>query len=127
MYEYANGNPLRWIDPLGLTTCPLDWSIVSKKGETRCTHVNKHGVNDLQKKEHGAFYGDPTSKVNEAWNSKGNTQSINDGGVDIHRIPSPNAGYGGGYAGQGQNLDHVTVVTQTGTNKIITGYPSAGN
>ncbi|NML34248.1 RHS repeat-associated core domain-containing protein, partial [Paraburkholderia antibiotica] len=125
-YAYAP-NPVGWIDPLGLTPNTLDWSIVSKKGECRCTHVNKHGVNDLQKKDHGVFYGDPTSKINDVWNSKGNIQPINDGSVDIYHIPSQNSGYAGGYAGQGQNLNYVTVVTQAGTNKIITGYPSAGN
>uniref|UniRef100_UPI0011842636 RHS repeat-associated core domain-containing protein n=1 Tax=Paraburkholderia sp. BCC1885 TaxID=2562669 RepID=UPI0011842636 len=126
VYAYAP-NPVGWIDPLGLTPNTLDWSIVSKKGECRCTHVNKHGVNDLQKKDHGVFYGDPTSKINDVWNSKGNIQPINDGSVDIYHIPSQNSGYAGGYAGQGQNLNYVTVVTQAGTNKIITGYPSAGN
>lgn len=39
-------------------------------------------------------------------------------------IPYPNSGYAGGYAGQGNNLGYVTIITKTNTNQIITGYPS---
>lgn len=35
-------------------------------------------------------------------------------------------GYSGGYTGQGENLNYVTIITQTGTNNINTGYPGSG-
>lgn len=51
----------------------LDWSITSKKGETRFEHVNKHSDNNLSKKDHGVFYGDPITVTNIAWAKKGKT------------------------------------------------------
>jgi len=51
---------------------------------------------------------------------------ITQGNVQLYHIPYPNAGYAGGYAGQGQNLNYVTIVIKKDTNKIITAYPSAG-
>jgi filamentous hemagglutinin len=48
--------------------------------------------------------------------------------VDIYVIPRANAGYQGGFSGQGQNLNNVVVITEKGSTKIITGYPAgAGN
>ncbi len=104
----------------------LDWSIVSKKGENRAQHVMKHGANDLQKKSHGVFYGDPVKTTNSAWANKGNIEPITKGGVDKYQIPSQNSGYSGGYSGQGQNLNNVTIITKEGTDQIITSYPSYG-
>lgn len=104
----------------------LDWSIKSKIGETRIEHVNKHSKNDLQKKHHGVFYGNPIDVVNKAWAKKGKMNPITQGNVQLYHIPYPNAGYAGGYAGQGQNLNYVTIVIKKDTNKIITAYPSAG-
>ncbi len=109
----------------------LDWSIKSSDGETRVDHVTLHSVNDLQKKLHGVFYGNPVEVIKEAWRIKraSNLKPINAGGnVDIYVIPRANAGYQGGYAGQGQNLDNVVIITQKGTRNLITGYPAgAGN
>lgn len=102
----------------------LDWSIVSKRGETRTQHVMNHGQNNLQKPSHGVFYGDPVSVTNDAWSNRGNIQPITQNGVDIYQIPRANAGYAGGYQGQGQNLNYVTIITRQGTNKIITVFPS---
>jgi hypothetical protein len=45
---------------------------------------------------------------------------------DAQSLVRPNSGYAGGYGGQGQNLNAVTIITQTGTNKIITGFPGNG-
>ncbi|NDI36496.1 polymorphic toxin-type HINT domain-containing protein [Chengkuizengella sediminis] len=118
----GNGNDQYWKQ----YTEGLDWSITSKKGETRGEHVEKHGTNNLQKKEHGVFYGNPTDVINNAWNNKGNVTPITEGNVDIYHIPYPNAGHAGGYASQGQNLDYITIITQKDTNKIITGFPSVG-
>jgi hypothetical protein len=28
--------------------------------------------------------------------------------------------------GQLENYNHVTIITETGTNKVVTGYPSGG-
>ena len=103
----------------------LDWNIVSKKtGETREQHVKLHETNNLQKKDHGVFYGDSKAKINEAWKNKGDIAPTTENGVDIYKISSPNSGYSGGYAGQGQNLNNVTIITKSGTNKIITRYPN---
>ena len=80
----------------------------------------------MSKPDHGVFYGNSVDRINEAWANKGNIQPIRQGSVDIYVIPSKNAGYAGGFAGQGQNSDTVTIITQTGTNKIITGFPGSG-
>jgi filamentous hemagglutinin len=107
---------------------PLDWSLVSKVGDSREAHVTLHGSNDLQKATHGVFYGDPVSTVNDAWSlaQKTGVQPVTIGGTDLHLIPRPNSGWAGGFLGQGQNLDAVTIVTKTGTNKLITGFPGNG-
>jgi RHS repeat-associated protein len=137
LYAYVY-DPLIYADPLGLTSCkppkgpeeekPLDWSLVSKKGETRAEHVGLHGTNNLQKPSHGVFYGDPVATTNDAWSigQRTGVKPTTVGGVDIHVIPRPNSGYSGGFAGQGQNLDTVTIITQQNTNKIITAYPGNG-
>ena len=107
----------------------LDWSIVSKVGETREAHVlAQHGAMDLQKPMQGVFYGEPQTVINDAW-SIAQSQSIKpitSGGVDIYVVPRPNSGFAGGYSGQLQNLDKVTIITQKGTTKVITGYPGNG-
>ena len=126
-YGYVVDSNL-YVDIWGLsTTCPLDWSTINKKGETRIEHVRKHGKNNLQKENHGIFYGDPVAVTKDAWAKKSGIVPINDGGVDIYHIPRENAGYKGGYGGQSQNLNHVTIITKAGTNKIITAYPSFGH
>jgi filamentous hemagglutinin len=132
VYAYVH-DPLAWVDPWGLSGCesteaPLDWSIVSKTGESREAHVRLHGSNNLQKPSHGVFYGEPVAVTNEAWSLAQQTgvKPVTVGGADIRVIPRPNSGYSGGFAGQGQNLDSVTIVTQKGTNKIITAFPGSG-
>ncbi len=85
-----------------------------------------HEVNDLSKPSHGVFYGDSTSTINKAWNNRGNGYMISEGNTDLYIIPYQNAGYAGGYGGQGNNLNYVTIITQKGTNNIITGFPENG-
>jgi filamentous hemagglutinin len=108
---------------------PLDWSIVSKTGETRAAHINaQHGNLNLQKPSQGVFYGDPVAVTNDAW-AIAQTQGIKPitaNGVDIYVIPRPNSGYAGGYKGVGDNLNFVTILTEPGTSKMITSYPGNG-
>jgi len=105
----------------------LDWSIVSRRtGETRVEHVQLHEVNNLLKPDHGVFYGNSVNRINDAWANKGSTSPITQGNVDLYIITSQNAGYAGGYRGQGQNLNTITIITKTGTNQIITGFPGSG-
>ncbi len=47
-------------------------------------------------------------------------------GTDVYVIPRPNSRWAGGFAGQGQNLDTVTIITKQGTNQIITAFPGNG-
>jgi hypothetical protein len=96
-------------------------------GETRFEHVAGHAADDLSIAYQGVFYGEPTEVINDAWASKGSITPTTENGVDIYRVPYSNAGYQGRYAGQGKNLDYVTIITRAGTNQIITGYPSSGN
>ena len=108
---------------------PLNWSIVSKTGETRAAHINaQHGNLNLQKPSQGVFYGDPVAVTNDAW-AIAQTQGIKPitaNGVDIYVIPRPNSGYAGGYKGVGDNLNFVTILTEPGTSKMITSYPGNG-
>lgn len=110
-------------------TTALDWSIVSKAGETRAAHVTaQHGALNLQKPVQGVFYGNPVSTLDDAWAiaQQQGIKPITSGGVDIYVVPRPNSGFSGGYLGQGQNLNTTTILTQPGTPKIITGYPGSG-
>lgn len=107
----------------------LDWSIVSKSGETRADHViDQHGDLNLNKPNQGVFYGDPVSTVNDAWNTvqQAGIQPVTNGGTDIYVVPRPNSGYAGGYTGQRQNLNSVTIITMHGTNQVITAFPGNG-
>jgi filamentous hemagglutinin len=107
----------------------LDWSIVSRFGETRIDHIGaQHGAINLNKPIQGVFYGDPISAVNDAWNiaQYNGIRPIASGGTDIYVVSRPNSGYAGGYTGQRQNLDSVTIITVQGTNQIITAFPGNG-
>ncbi|GAA0827955.1 hypothetical protein GCM10009080_00350 [Cupriavidus pauculus] len=107
----------------------LDWSIVSKTGESRPDHiVAQHGDLNLNKPNQGVFYGDPVSTVNDAWNivRQAGIQPVTSGSTDIYVVPRQNSGYAGGYTGQRQNLDTVTIITVHGTNQIITAFPGNG-
>lgn len=106
----------------------LNWdAVVSKRtGETRVEHVKLHETNNLSKSSHGVFYGNSQSTINRAWQNRANGHMITVGNTDIYIIPYENAGYAGGFGGQGNNLNCVTIVTQRGTNNIITGFPGNG-
>lgn len=102
-------------------------SVVSKKGETRVDHINKHGVDNLGRDTHTVFNNDPITTTNKAWTNKSNVSPIDDGmGGQIYNIPYKNAGFEGGVKGSGANLDYVTIVVEKGTNNIITAFPSSG-
>ena len=108
----------------------LDWSRKSRRtGGDAHHHVdNNHGSLKLQKKDQGVFYGDPKNATEDAWKiakDKG-IKPISDGRADIYVIPRQNSGYSGGYSGQKSNLNHITIITEPGTNKVITSYPSGG-
>jgi hypothetical protein len=102
----------------------LDWTIVNKRGETRSQHVMKHDHNNLQKKRHGVFKGDSIKTTNSAWKQRAGIKPITKDGLDFYIIPYLNAGFEGGYAGQGNVLNNVTIITEAGTSKIITSFPS---
>jgi RHS repeat-associated protein len=111
----------------------LNWSLISGTGETRPDHVNaSHGEMNLQKPVQGIFYGDPESVINDAWAiaQREGIQPVTVGQpgsqVDIYIIPRPNSGYAGGFSGQLQNLNTVTLITQQGTTTLITGFPGNG-
>jgi hypothetical protein len=107
----------------------LDWSIVSKGGETRAAHVALHEAENASKMAHGVFIGDSQALTNEAWSiaqARGITP-ISEGGVDIYRVPmGRNVGYAGGAnAGEMVEVPHLTIeiITRGGTNELITAYP----
>ncbi|MBI3819718.1 MAG: hypothetical protein HY286_13565 [Planctomycetes bacterium] len=107
----------------------LDWSVISKTGETRAEHViAQHGAMNLQKEVQGVFYSNPVGSINEAWSiaQRQRIQPIATGGVDIYLIPRANSGYAGGFSGKLRNLDDVTIITKRGTSSIITGFPGNG-
>lgn len=53
-------------------------------------------------------------------------QPMASGSTDIYVVPRANSGYAGGYTGQRQNLDSVTIITVHGTSQIITAFPGNG-
>lgn len=90
--------------------------------------IDQHGDLNLNKPNQGVFYGNPVSTVNDAWNTVQQTdiQPITNGGTDIYVAPRANSGYAGGYTGQRQNLNSVTIITVHGTNQVITAFPGNG-
>lgn len=85
-----------------------------------------HESNDFTKVEHGVFYGDAKNTIEKAWENRANGYMITSGNKDIYIIPYENVGYAGGYGGQGNNLNYITIITQKGTNNIISGFPGNG-
>lgn len=50
----------------GESSGKLNWdAIVSKKGETRVDHINRHAVPNNSRETHGVFNGNPIDMVNE--------------------------------------------------------------
>jgi len=106
----------------------LDWdSVVSKKGETRLDHINRHSTPNSSRATHGVFNGDPQNIVNQAWNNRGRVDPIKDGmGGEIYNIPMKNAGYESGYNNTGVAMDYVTIIVKEGTSEVIAAFPSCG-
>jgi hypothetical protein len=106
---------------------PLNWSgSVPATGQSRIDHIKDHGGNDLDKKLQGVFHKDPVKTVDYAWSKKGNMKPITQNGRDIYHIPYKNVGFQGGINGTYKDLNFVTIVTKSGTNELVTAYPSYG-
>jgi Possible hemagglutinin (DUF637)/Pre-toxin domain with VENN motif len=106
---------------------PLDWSRPNRTDATTSAHVeNSHGNLRLDKPVQGVFYGDPLLVTNAAWKDAQllNIKPVTVGNRDYYIVPRPNSGYAGGAGGQRLNLDYVTIITETGTNKLVTSIPS---
>ena len=107
----------------------LNWdTIVSKKGENRIDHINRHGVPNMNRATHGVFNGNPVDMVNEAWEQRFLAEPISDGmGGTIYNIPYKNAGYESGYINTGATMDYITIITKENSNELISAFPSFGN
>ena len=106
----------------------LDWSNTSKSGQTSLDHVNRHGIANYQRANHGVFRDTPQNTVEKAWANKVNIQPVSDGmGGSIYNIPYQNAGYQSGYVNFGQQMNYVTIITQEGTSTVWSAFPSFGN
>lgn len=112
------------------STAGLDWTRISARtGGDAAEHVAlNHGSLRLSKPTQGVFYGNPVSTVEDAWAiaQRNDLKPVTVGNRDIYVVPRPNSGYAGGIGGQLENYNHVTIFTETGTNRVITAYPSGG-
>jgi len=108
----------------------LDWSRISARtGGDAAEHVTiNHGAISLTKPNQGVFYGDPISSIENAWlvAHQNGIKPVTIGNRDVYVVPHPNSGYAGGMGGQLQNYDHITIITEAGTSRVVTGYPSGG-
>jgi hypothetical protein len=108
----------------------LDWSRTSPRtGGDAAHHVmQNHGSLSLTKPNQGVFYGDPIAATEGAWATaqRVGTQPVTVGNRDIYIVGRPNSGYSGGYSGQLDNLDYITLITETGSNRVVTAFPSGG-
>ncbi|QSQ14916.1 RHS repeat-associated core domain-containing protein [Myxococcus landrumensis] len=127
-YAYSR-SPLTQADPYGLTGgCPpLDWSIVSKKGENREDHVRLHNVdNPTRTVPHGVFADDGVAVTNEAW-ARAHALGLTPDSTGMLNVPmGRDVGLLGGQPGAAANhplLTSVTIIVVPGTNKLITAYP----
>lgn len=121
----GNGNETSY----GKSSRKLNWdAIVSKKGETRVDHINRHAVPNSTRETHGVFNGNPIDMVNQAWEQRHLVEPISDGmGGRIYNIPYKNAGYESGYTNTGAQMDYITIVTMDESADLITAFPSFGN
>ena len=108
----------------------MDWTRPSPRtGGDAAHHVTKnHGSLNLNKPNQGVFYGKPVETINDAWRiaKSDNVQPVTVGNRDIYVVPRPNSGYAGGAGGQLQNFDNVTIITEKGTSRVVTGFPTGG-
>lgn len=74
------------------------------------------------------FYGASVDVTNEAWKivQDQNIAPVTVNNIDMYLVPRPNSGYAGGFSGNRQNFDTVTIINKAGTNQIITAYPGNG-
>jgi RHS repeat-associated protein len=110
---------------------PLDWSTVSKSGETRRDHVGKHERDNPAKPSHGVFFpGTSFVVTEEAW-CKAHLMKIprrkdKRTGSDLLTVPmGRQVGWMGGAEGSKAAVPthSVEIVLLPGTNKLITSYP----
>ena len=113
----------------GKSSGKLNWdAIVSKKGETRVDHINRHAVPNNSRETHGVFNGNPIDMVNDAWEQRHLVEPISDGmGGTIYNIPYKNAGYESGYINTGAQMDYITIVTLDESTDLIMAFPSFGD
>ena len=113
----------------GKSSGKLNWdAIVSKKGETRVDHINRHAVPNNSRETHSVFNGNPIDMVNDAWEQRHLVEPISDGmGGTIYNIPYKNAGYESGYINTGAQMDYITIVTLDESTDLITAFPSFGD
>ena len=126
----------------------MDWESVKsgKKQLPAYKHIEaEHTRFNPKKSKKGVFYGNPKEKIELAW-EKAHKLEINpitkqewEKGVqknyDYYIVPFENAGYeySGGMAKPGEmkvlfpntNCDYITIVTEAGTNRLKTAYPSS--
>ena len=113
----------------GKSSGKLNWdAIVSKKGETRVDHINRHAVSNNSRETHGVFNGNPIDMVNDAWEQRHLVEPISDGmGGTIYNIPYKNAGYESGYINTGAQMNYITIVTLDESTDLIMAFPSFGD
>jgi filamentous hemagglutinin len=102
----------------------LDWSVVSKSGETRWQHLQKHGA-DIPGRPglHGVFDNDPAMTTMEAW-YRAQRLGIMPTADGTFVVPmGRRIGWQGGSLGTGDALENVTIHTINGR-QIITAYPT---
>jgi hypothetical protein len=108
----------------------LDWTRISPRtGGDAAAHVmENHGSLSFTKPNQGVFYGDPVTTIEDAWRiAQGSGLApMTAGNRDYYVVPRPNSGYAGGMGGQLENFNHVTIITEAGTTRVVTGYPSGG-
>jgi hypothetical protein len=106
----------------------LDWTRVSARtgGDAAGHIVQNHGVLSLTKPNQGVFYGNPISAVEDAWSIAGQNglKPVTIGNRDFYVVARPNSGFAGGMGGQLENYNHVTIITESGTKRVVTAYPS---
>lgn len=114
----------------GSSPTSLDWTRISPRtgGDAAAHVIENHGSLSLTKPNQGVFYGSPIVAVEDAWSiaQRSGIGPVAVGNRDIYVIPRANSGYAGGMGGQRQNLDYVTIITESGTSRVVTGYPSGG-
>lgn len=105
----------------------LDWGRISRRtGGDTAEHIRmNHGSLSLTKPAQGVFYGKPISVVEDAWSiaNQSGMRPVTIGNRDFYIVPRANSGYAGGMGGQLENLDHVTIITEAGSSRVVTAHP----